>query len=141
LADHDGIHRFTYGQRKGLGFAAGEPLYVVKIDAQTDTVWVGEEAYLFADRAEVEQARWLNRLADGERVRVKIRFQHKGAWARIRRRPSEESAEGKAGADVLGDRVTVEFEEPVRAVTPGQAAVVYRPTPTGDQLVGGGWIV
>ena len=125
LADHDGIHRFTYGQRKGLGFATGEPLYVLKIDAQTNDVWAGEEWRLYSQEAKVQNARWLDRLDDGERVRVKIRFQHQGAWARVR------------GA---GSEVTIEFEEPVRAVTPGQAAVVYRAREGGDQLVGGGWI-
>lgn len=129
LADHDGIHKFTYGQRKGLGFAAGEPLYVIKIDAKTDSVWIGEEKWLFTDRARVTQARFLDRLEDGERLRVKIRFQHKGAWARVRKLETGSDAE-----------YSIEFEEPVRAVTPGQAAVMYRPGATGDQLVGGGWI-
>ena len=122
LAEHSGIHRFTYGQRKGLGFATGEPLYVIKIDAKTDTVWVGAEEHLYSDSARVVQAKWLDRPNDGERLRVKIRFQHKGSFALVHR-----SSDGE---------VNIKFEEPVRAITPGQAAVMYR----GDQLIGGGWI-
>ncbi|MCM2280929.1 MAG: tRNA 2-thiouridine(34) synthase MnmA [Bdellovibrionaceae bacterium] len=129
LARHEGVHLFTYGQRKGLGVATGEPLYVIKIEASTATVWVGAEKYLYQDDARVVQMRWLDDLADGDRVKVKIRYAHKGSWARIH----------KTGTD----EVRVEFEEPVRAVTPGQAAVLYRPTGAASdlQLIGGGWIV
>jgi tRNA-specific 2-thiouridylase len=123
IARHEGVHHFTYGQRKGLGIATGAPVYVLKIDAQTNTVWVGDEKYLYSDHARVVRPHWLDRVEDGERLRVKIRFQHKGSWARVRR--------------IEGDELRVEFEEPVRAVTPGQAAVMYR----DDQLVGGGWII
>lgn len=131
LAKHDGIHLFTYGQRKGLGVATGEPLYVIRIDAATNTVWVGEEKYLYQDSVRVVQTRLLDDLVDGDRVRVKIRYAHKGSWARVR----------KSGD--AADEMRLEFEDPVRAVTPGQAAVLYRPTGTdaGMQLIGGGWIV
>lgn len=125
VARHDGIHHFTYGQRKGLGVFRPEPLYVIKIDAKTNDVWVGEEKYLFSDRAKVVQAHWIDDIQDGERLRVKIRFQHKGSWARVVR------------SEASPAEFALEFEEPVRAVTPGQAAVVYR----DQQLVGGGWIV
>jgi tRNA-uridine 2-sulfurtransferase len=122
LAPHDGIHHFTYGQRKGLGYAAGYPLFVLKVDPDTNTVWVGEEKYLYQDSVRVVQAHWLDDVNDGERMKVKIRYAHKGSYAKVRRE----------GADVH-----LEFEEPVRAVTPGQAAVLYRE----NRLVGGGWIV
>lgn len=125
VAKHDGVHNFTYGQRKGLGVYRPEPLYVVKIDAPHREVWVGEEKYLYSDKLRIAEAHFIDRIEDGERLRVKIRFQHKGAWARVYR-ASEEGAE-----------VRVEFEEPVRAITPGQAAVMYR----DNQLVGGGWIL
>lgn len=129
LARHEGIHLFTYGQRKGLGVATGAPLYVIKIDATTNTVWVGEEKYLFRNDARIVQTRLLDEVEDGDRVKVKIRYAHKGAWARVRK--------------AAGDEMRLEFEEPVRAVTPGQAAVMYRPTraDAGLQLLGGGWIV
>lgn len=127
LARHDGIHNFTYGQRKGLGVATGAPLYVLKIDADSRTVWIGEEKYLFSERARVVQSHWLDDVADGERLKVKIRYAHKGSWARVRK--NSESADNS--------EFFLEFEEPVRAVTPGQAAVLYR----DSRLVGGGWIV
>lgn len=123
LAQHDGIHHFTYGQRKGLGVYRPEPVYVIKIDAKTNDVWVGDEKYLYASKARVVQPHLIGALQDGERLKVKIRFQHKAAWARVNRTPENE--------------LSLEFEEPVRAVTPGQAAVMYRE----NQLVGGGWIV
>ena len=122
VAKHDGIHHFTYGQRKGLGVYRPEPMYVIKIDARAGDVWVGEEKHLFADKMQVVEPHFIDDVADGERLRVKIRFQHKGAWARVHKRASG---------------LEVEFEEPVRAITPGQAAVMYR----DKQLVGGGWIV
>lgn len=125
VADHEGIHHFTYGQRKGLGVYRANPLYVIKIDARTGEVWVGEEKHLFGSGMNVVQCRFLDTFTDGERLKVKIRFQHKGSWARVYR---------KAGT---GTDLRIEFEEPVRAITPGQAAVMYR----GNQLVGGGWIV
>lgn len=121
VARHDGIHKFTYGQRKGLGVYRPEPLYVIKIDAAKREVWVGEEKYLYSNQLKIAQAHFIDEIENGERLRVKIRFQHKGAWARVYRE----------------DGVRVEFEEPVRAITPGQAAVMYR----GNQLVGGGWIL
>jgi tRNA-specific 2-thiouridylase len=127
LTEHDGIHHFTYGQRKGLGVYHADPLYVIKIDAKTNDVWVGEEKHLYSDRAVVSQPQFIDSISDGERLKVKIRFQHKGAWARVYRQQDEA---GRATLDV-------QFEEPVRAVTPGQAAVIYR----DHQLVGGGWIV
>lgn len=122
VSEHNGIHNFTYGQRKGLGVYRPEPTYVIKIDAKTNEVWVGNEEHLFADKARVVQPHLIDDIGDGERLRVKIRFQHKGSWARVFRREGE---------------LAVEFEEPVRAITPGQAAVLYR----DNQLVGGGWIV
>lgn len=123
VAEHAGIHHFTYGQRKGLGVYRPEPLYVIKIDAKTSEVWVGEEEHLFSKHARVVQTHLLDKVAEGERLKVKIRFQHKGAWATLKRRGHLE--------------VDLEFDEPVRAVTPGQAAVFYR----DSQLIGGGWIV
>lgn len=128
LAEHEGIHHFTYGQRKGLGVYRPEPVYVIKIDAKTRDVWVGEESYLFVSTARVHQAHFIDELNDGERLKVKVRFQHKGAWAKVSR---------KLASAAQIPELHIEFEEPVRAVTPGQAAVFYR----DQQLVGGGWIV
>ncbi|MBX3021311.1 MAG: tRNA 2-thiouridine(34) synthase MnmA [Bdellovibrionales bacterium] len=123
LATHQGIHHFTYGQRKGLGVATGQPLYVVRIDATTNTVWLGEEQHLYSRTLTVKNTNWLSDVREGDEFTVKIRFQHKGALARVKSRRE----------DVLD----IEFTEPQRAITPGQAAVLYRER----QLIGGGWIV
>ncbi len=123
LGHHDGIHNFTYGQRKGLGIATGSPVYVVKIDAATHEVWLGEEKHLYSTRLTVKNTNWLNEVREGEEYSVKIRFQHKGAPARVKQ--------------VRGSEVDLEFVEPQRAITPGQAAVFYK----SKQLVGGGWIL
>jgi tRNA-uridine 2-sulfurtransferase len=122
LAEHSGIHHFTYGQRKGLGVYHSEPLYVIRIDAKTSEVWVGEEQHLYSSEMRVVQPHFIDGFKDGERLKVKIRFQHKGAWGRVFKKD---------------DELSIQFEEPVRAVTPGQAAVMYRE----NQLVGGGWII
>lgn len=129
LGDHGGIHLFTYGQRKGLGVATRSertesetPLFVLRIDPQTKDVWVGEESYLFSKSVTVRDARFLGAFESGERLRVKIRYAHKGAFGRV--------------SKLTDGTLEIDFEEPVRAVTPGQAAVFYR----DSQLVGGGWI-
>lgn len=127
LGSHQGIHRFTYGQRKGVGdyggALGGKPLYVISIDPNSRDVWLGEEEHLYSSSMVVNRVQWLDSEPSREdHVRVKIRFQHKGAAARLV--PESE------------DRVRVEFEEPQRAITPGQAAVFYR----DKCLLGGGWI-
>jgi tRNA-uridine 2-sulfurtransferase len=122
LGEHQGIHHFTYGQRKGLGLDHHEPLFVLKIDPKENTVWVGEEKFLFADKMKLEKTSWISEVKPGEKVRFKIRAHHEGAWGKIEQEGSE---------------TVVYFDQPQRAITPGQAAVVYRE----NQLVGGGWIV
>lgn len=120
LGKHDGIHKFTYGQRKGLGVATGEPLYVVRLDSD-GTVWLGGESELYSRRLRLKRPNWLAPVDSGDEFTVKIRFQHRGAKAKLERRD---------------DGWDVEFFEPQRAITPGQAAVFYR----DQQLIGGGWI-
>jgi tRNA-specific 2-thiouridylase len=105
-----------------LGLDHHESLFVLKIDAKTHTVWVGDEKYLFSDSMELVKTSWLGDVAPGEKLKFKIRAHHEGALGRV-----ESAADG---------RVKILFDEPQRAVTPGQAAVAYR----GDRLVGGGWI-
>lgn len=122
MGTHQGIHNYTYGQSKGLGMDHHEKLFVIKIDAQDNTVWVGDEKYLYAQEVQVVEPKLLDEIQDGEVMNVKIRYQHKGSLARV----------------FKSDRgFRLEFEEPQRAVTPGQAAVFYR----DKQLVGGGWII
>lgn len=123
IGSHTGIHNFTYGQRKGLGVSSDKPLYVVKIDAQTQEVWLGEEKDLYTSELIMEGANWLDEFKPEETLRVKVRFAHKGAEAKIAKISAE-------------DRYRIVFKEKQRAITPGQAAVVYR----DRQLLGGGWI-
>ncbi len=122
LGEHKGIHLFTYGQRKGLGVFHAKPLYVVKIDGTDNSVWLGEEEHLYAREMRIKNLNWLDDKTVGEKLRIKIRFQHPGA-------------SGTLVEDQDGYKV--EFDEPQRSITPGQAAVFYRE----NRLVGGGWII
>ncbi len=123
LAEHTGIHNFTIGQRKGMGFAAGQPMYVVKIDAKSGTVYMGAEKDLYSSELTVRNINWLNDIEDGAQVKAKIRFAHKGSMAKLYK--------GENGTARL------EFVEGQRAITSGQAAVFYK----DNSLIGGGWIV
>jgi tRNA-uridine 2-sulfurtransferase len=122
---HEGIHQFTVGQRKGLGVASPSPLYVLSIDPESHRVTIGSEDELLTRTLTARQLNWISvaDLTAPTRVRVKLRHRHEPAPATIE----------KTGPD----EVTATFDEPVRAVTPGQAAVFYQE----DVVVGGGWIV
>ncbi len=124
IGTHKGIHNFTYGQRKGLEleYNHSQPLFVIKTDFETNTVWIGEEQYLYQTEIVIENPNWLNEFEEDELLDVKIRYAHRGAQGRVHKT--------EKGAKIV-------FNEPVRAVTPGQAAVVYR----NRDLLGGGWIV
>jgi tRNA-specific 2-thiouridylase len=124
LGEHAGIQNFTVGQRKGLGMAVGTPLYVIELDPGKNRVVVGEDRDLFRKRFRVREVNWIRPLAIGDAVdaHVKIRHNHPGAVARV---------EAQEGCTAL-----VEFHEPQRAITPGQAAVFY----DDDEVLGGGWI-
>jgi tRNA-uridine 2-sulfurtransferase len=124
LGRHDGIHRFTIGQRKGLGLAAGVPLYVVDIDAESAAVTVGTRQDLERDALTASRVNWIS----GDVPRGPIR-----AHARIRYRHREAPA---TITPIGADRARVVFDEPQSAITPGQAVVFY----DGDCVVGGGWI-
>jgi tRNA-specific 2-thiouridylase len=128
LGRHAGVHRYTVGQRKGLGIAAPEPLYVIATDPRTQRVTVGSNDGLLRGSCFVKDVNWISIADAGEGVRaqVKIRNKHVPAPATLR-------SAGAAG-DVA--RVEVVFDEPQRAVTPGQGAVFY----DGDIVLGGGWI-
>jgi tRNA-specific 2-thiouridylase len=122
---HEGISNFTIGQRKGLGVASPTALYVLNIDAESRKVTVGGDPELATRTLRARELNWVSiaKLAEPMRVKVKIRHRHEPAWATLE--PS--------GVD----EATATFDEPQRAVTPGQAAVFY----DGDEVVGGGWIV
>ncbi len=124
IGEHAGVHNFTVGQRKGLGVATGLPLYVIQIKNDTRQVVVGKDEELYSRTL---RARRVNLISTAELrepmpVAVKIRHKHQPAPAVIE----------SAGPD----EVRVTFDEPQRALTPGQAAVFY----DGDTVVGGGWI-
>lgn len=123
LGEHQGIAMYTVGQRKGL-IAAGHPVYVVALDRQQNAVVVGDADDLKQRTCRLRDVTWmgLTTLAGPQRVGVKIRSHHLKAPAWIR--PAEEGT------------VTIEFDEPQTAVTPGQAAVFY----DGPTVLGGGWI-
>jgi tRNA-specific 2-thiouridylase len=125
LGEHDGIHHYTVGQRKGLGLATGTPLYVIEIRGNTRQVVVGsqEELYSRTLRAGGVNFIGVDVLREPMRVSIKIRHRHEAASAVI---------------ECYGhDEVRATFDEPQRAITPGQAAVFY----DGDIVVGGGWII
>jgi tRNA-specific 2-thiouridylase len=125
VGEHSGIHNFTVGQRKGLGVATGSPLYVIQINGDKRQVVVGgpEELYSRSLRAHRVNLISVDDLHQPLRVRVKIRHRHEAAPANL---------EQSGPTEVL-----VTFDEPQRAITPGQAAVFY----DGDIVVGGGWIM
>ena len=124
LGEHKGVENFTIGQRRGLGIAVGEPRYVVRLDVDSQTVVVGAADDLACGELTAEDVNWVSVSAPDEPVRaaVQIRYKHKAA-------PATCYAVGER-------RVRVVFDSPVRAVTPGQAAVFY----DEDRVVGGGWI-
>ena len=124
LGHHAGIHNFTVGQRKGLGVATGSPLYVIQINGELGQVTVGDNDDLMASTLIAHKLNWIaiDDLQEPVRVHAKIRHRHEPAPAVV-----ERGEEGEA-------RVT--FDEPQRAITPGQAVVFY----DGDLVVGGGWI-
>jgi tRNA-specific 2-thiouridylase len=121
---HQGVEHFTVGQRKGLGLATGDPLYVIQVRADTQQVVVGSASDLMARRLEASGCNWITGAAPAGAVRVEARIRHRhtpaAAWAEPR----------------PGHRLHVEFDEAQRAITPGQAVVLYQ----GDNVIGGAWI-
>jgi tRNA-specific 2-thiouridylase len=123
LGRHEGYWRYTVGQRKGLGIAHAEPLYVVRVERATNTVWVGVEADLWTDRVEARELSWVQGPPSGPLP----------CEARIRSRALEAEA---LVIPLEGDRVRLVFSEPQRAPAPGQAVVFYRE----GEILGGGWV-
>jgi tRNA-specific 2-thiouridylase len=125
LGEHAGAHRFTVGQRRGLGIAAPEPLYVIRTEPETQKVFVGTNNDLLCGRFTATDVNWISipAITTPIRAMVRIRNKHTGAPATLT--PTSEPS-----------RVDVRFDEPQRAVTPGQGAVFY----DGDLVLGGGWI-
>ena len=125
LGDHTGLYNYTIGQRKGLGIAYSEPLFVVGFNKERNEVIVGEQKYLFKSEIIVENINLLllDEISDGLEVTVKTRYSAKEAKAKL--------------YNVEENKIKVVFDEPQRAVTPGQSAVFY----IDDIVLGGGKIV
>jgi tRNA-uridine 2-sulfurtransferase len=147
LGHHQGISNFTVGQRKGLGVSSPTPLYVLSIHPDSHRVTVGADAELATHLLRVSRLNWISisELTSPMRVKIKIRHRHEPAWATIEPAPtapnSAASGAGKTSAEVdspaLERDVLAVFDEPQRAVTPGQSAVFYE----DDEVVGGGRIL
>jgi len=120
---HRGIHCYTVGQRRGMGIAWSEPLYVIRIDTATNSVVVGPEPDLLRDSLAISRCNWIRPLEQGdEQVQCKIRYRHKQVPCSVTLLP--------------GERAEIRFMNPEKGVTPGQVAVLYR----GEEVIGGGWI-
>ena len=124
LGSHDGVHQFTVGQRKGLRLSTSVPLYVLDIDAATNRLTVGPRAALDRTRLTASRVNWISGTAPSRPLAVtaRVRHRHPDAPARVKSLP--------------GERVSVTFQEPQRAIAPGQAVVFY----DGETVLGGGWI-
>jgi tRNA-specific 2-thiouridylase len=123
LGHHGGIHRFTVGQRKGLGLSASAPLYVVRLDASTNRVVVGPRAALERTRFSVREVNWMAGAAPGAPIRAAVQVRHRHAAI-------------PATVVAHDTRATVTLDQPQIAVAPGQAAAFF----DGDVVLGGGWI-
>jgi tRNA-specific 2-thiouridylase len=124
LGSHSGIHRYTIGQRRGLGIAHEKPLYVVQIERARNQIIVGEKEELEQTEFSAKGVNWVafDEPTEPVRAEVKVRYRHEPAAATIY---------------ALEDaRARIVFDEPQRAITPGQATIFYH----GEEVVGGGWI-
>jgi tRNA-uridine 2-sulfurtransferase len=124
IGEHAGIHNFTVGQRKGLGVATGSPLYVIQISGANKQVVVGSDEHLYSRTLRARRVNLISVPEVNERMRVSVKIRHRHEPA-----PAMIEAAGE-------DEILVTFDEPQRAITPGQAAVFY----DGNVVVGGGWI-
>lgn len=128
LGEHAGIHRYTIGQRRGLGIAHEKPLYVVQIERARNQIIVGEANQLESTEFIASGVNWVafDEPSDAVLARVKVRYRHEPALASIE--------------PLLGNKARIVFDEPQRAITPGQATIFYDPV-SGEEVLGGGWIL
>jgi tRNA-specific 2-thiouridylase len=124
IGRHEGVHRFTVGQRRGLGLATSRPRYVLAVEPATATLVVGDEEALLSDELHVRDVNWLSVPEPSSEIRASVRIRYRHAEAQATVRP------------LTGRRASVHFDTPQRAITPGQAAVFYQ----GEVCLGGGWI-
>jgi tRNA-specific 2-thiouridylase len=124
LGHHAGVHNYTVGQRKGLGFATGKPVYVLAIDPEKNRIIVGEDDSLRITSFEIENVNWISTAAPSVPLRAQVKIRHKHD-------PSPAIVEA-----LSGNSARITFDSPQRAITPGQAAALY----SGDVVLAGGWI-
>jgi tRNA-specific 2-thiouridylase len=124
LGSHSGVHRFTVGQRKGLGIAAAEPLYVLQLRPAEKTIVVGPRPALERTTLTASNVNWIAGAPPTAPLRVTAQIRHR-----------HHPAAGTVFA-IDNNRASMEFDAPVSAITPGQSVVFY----DGDVVLGGGWI-
>lgn len=124
LGQHDGVHHYTIGQRRGLGVAHSEPLYVVGLDAKNNRVIVGDRTATLSSEFTVQRVNWMSIAEPATPIKADVQIRYRAAAVPATIIPLEDS------------RVRVVFEQPQSSVTPGQAAVWY----DGEVLLGGGVI-
>jgi tRNA-uridine 2-sulfurtransferase len=124
VGHHTGVHNFTIGQRKGLGFAAGKAFYVVAIDRENNRVVVGDEESLRTSTCEVHEVNWISLNVPSEPLRASVKIRHKHVPAEATITPLDDT------------RARIVFDTPQRAITAGQGAVFY----DGERVLGGSWI-
>ncbi len=125
IGAHAGIHHYTIGQRRGIGIADAQPLYVTRIDSNRNRIIVGTKEELLSDEFIAASVNWIafDDPSKPVQAEARVRYRHSAAPATI--------------TPLCDVRACVKFDEPQRAITPGQATVFYR----GDEVIGGGWIV
>ena len=123
IGEHNGLHLFTIGQRRGINCPAAEPYYVIRLDAERNRLTVGAKKDLLSSECKVGEINWIGKEPTAPMdVHTRVRYRSKEAASRVF--PQSEST------------AIVHFNTPQTAVTPGQGAVFYR----GDEILGGGWI-
>jgi tRNA-specific 2-thiouridylase len=126
LGEHNGVHRFTVGQRRGVRVALGKPYYVVEIDAESNIVTLGPKEEVMQSGLSASGVNWLSdKPGSAFRAKVRIRYNDRGAAAWV---------------TPQGDNAAVEFDQPKSAITPGQLAVFYVSQADSNRVVGAGWI-
>src|SRR6185295_2619442 len=124
VGEHSGLHRYTIGQRRGIGISSPEPLYVVKIDVPRHRLVVGKRSELYSSSFVVNAVNWVSIAPPADEVRAEVKIRYR-------------AAEAPATITPLGSgRVCVTFDQAQAAITPGQATVFFN----GERVVGGGWI-
>lgn len=121
IGKHRGFFNYTIGQRGGLNIAKGYPIYVIDIIPDKNIIVADEEKYLYKRELFIENTNFYDDIKEGKKYLVKIRYKHRGEMALVLKE---------------GEKYRIVFDTPQRAITPGQAAVIY----DGDRVLGGGWI-